>query len=493
MTGDEEPSAPPVSHDRPVHVVGGGITGLATALFLVRSGHAPRQIVVFERRPRWGGHSRTVYLFRDQEGRPRLIRDHDVAFPVDGEPCLVPRGAVPGLTAVSGEEPIPLSDPRFFPCDVGFTITTRRYQNLRALLDLLPPQAHLDVSMGSSIVRRYDLGDGVSLRSDRPFMGLLGSPGLWWSRGPELYRLRRDIRGFLDATEDADLATCTVAGLLDRHDLHDRVITRLCAALVCLYSGWSPEVLPRTSARYFLDFLRMANMEEGFDQVSTTQLGNAVLTAVLCRELEAAGVQLRAGTAYAPREGDPAAVVYTAHPWRVPELADLAFPWVRVPVAVHPVGGPAPPWHARYRHTDEECSATLYIDGYRGRPGGLGVALTFGVGTEDAAPAVPPSAAATVESWIPIEDYAGQPLDTAGVVQTWEHALVTPAFEASRAAVEARQGQSDRWYASSSLVGSARHEDGVTSALRAVIRMKGAEAAARLAALGLSPSPPSRH
>jgi len=71
--------------------------------------------------------------------------------------------------------------------------------------------------------------------------------------------------------------------------------------------------------------------------------------------------------------------------------------------------------------------------------------------------------------------------------------LVTPAFEASRAAVDARQGRHGRWYASSSLVGSARHEDGVTSALRAVIRMKGPGAAARLGALGLSPSPLSSH
>lgn len=86
-----------------------------------------------------------------------------------------------------------------------------------------------------------------------------------------------------------------------------------------------------------------------------------------------------------------------------------------------------------------------------------------------------------------VEDYRGEALDVHAVKIKWKHAYVTPEFERSRQEVRGRQGTDSHWYASASLLRSARHEDGVTSALDAVILMKGNEARKMLLGEGFLP------
>jgi len=91
-----------------------------------------------------------------------------------------------------------------------------------------------------------------------------------------------------------------------------------------------------------------------------------------------------------------------------------------------------------------------------------------------------------------ISNYQGESLDKVAVKLSWQHAYVTPEFERSREEVGHRQGRGGFWYASASLHGSARHEDGVTSALDTVIRMKGESGLNMLRAQGLIPSTNSK-
>jgi hypothetical protein len=145
-----------------------------------------------------------------------------------------------------------------------------------------------------------------------------------------------------------------------------------------------------------------------------------------------------------------------------------------------------------YRHTPDSSHATHDIDRYRPDYPDFGVQITFGVTGQDLAyeskirgDAAARGAPTEVR---PIEAYRGERIADVALKITWRHAFVTPEFERSRREVQARQGTDDRWYASASLHRSARPEDGVTSALDAVILMKGPAALDTLTGHGFVPS-----
>jgi hypothetical protein len=241
-----------------------------------------------------------------------------------------------------------------------------------------------------------------------------------------------------------------------------------------------------------VDFLPITNLRGGFSGVTTPLLGNALSIHAQVRGLRDAGVTLEANALPGDLAETDGATVFALHPWRVPALADLRFEAVPVPVYVSTSEWGHAGADTHYRQTHEWSHATHDIDRYRPDYPDFGVQITFGITGQDHAYEAKireDALARGVRNEVgSIQDYDGERLEDHPVKLVWEHAYVTPEFERSRAEVWRRQGTDERWYASASLLRSARHEDGVTSALEAAVLMKGEEALATLTGLGFEPT-----
>lgn len=480
-----------ISHDERVTIVGGGITGLAAALFLLLSGHTAQRITVLEKSARWGGHSRTLYLFKDSAGHTRLVSSYHIDVEDSGNPLLRPSDPSEAFLSRFPAGQVSLLDPGILPIDTAFSIFTSRYHNYRELLGRHSSFPVIDTSLKSNIKRSYHLNDDVFLESDLPLYGLWRRPFRFLTQLPQLLALKGRMRGFLDSVESDELESMTVAELRASEGLDGTIFGDLISAMVALYSGFSRSHLMRTSARYFVDFLRVSNMEGEFRDVTTTLLGNSLSAYALQSDLERDGVQMELN---APSEAEAraqGATLFAVHPWLVPDLDALPFETVSVPVYLNTSQWGHQRADVHYCDTVSLSHATLDIDKYRPHFPSYGVQITFGVTGQDEVyerkirdDAAEKGVELEVE---PIESYHGQRVDEHPVKVVWDHAFVTPDFERARRTVSEMQGVGKSWYASSSLVRSARHEDGVTSALDAVILMKGLQAWKTLTEEGFSP------
>jgi hypothetical protein len=291
--------------------------------------------------------------------------------------------------------------------------------------------------------------------------------------------------------ESEELIEMTVAELLSREGIGGSILGDLTTTMIALYSGYTATHLLRTSARYFVDFLRIMNMEIGFQEVVTALHGNSLSIHATRKSLQDAGVRLELNTPYDPAAPRDGATLFAIHPWQVPDLDDLAFDSVPVPAYLNAGHWGPRAADAHYQHTPELTHATINVDTYRPNYSDYGVRLTFGATGMDEVYerkiASDAEARGTHTQIVPIQAYAGQRLDEYAVKMVWQHAWVTPEFERSRRTLDSRQGTLDKWYASASLSGGSRHEDGVTSALDAVILMKGRQALTELLGQGFHP------
>lgn len=484
----------PIAHDEPVTIVGGGITGLSAASFLLLCGHAPDRITVLEGSDRWGGHARTLYLYKDASGAARMVARYDIDLQDPAVPRLRPTDPTPEFVAQFPDGAAPLPDPRILPTDAGFCIFTSEYRNYRRLLARQSSYPVIDTSMKSHIRRSYHLENDVFLESYLPLYGLWRKPLRFLLQIPQLIHLKRQLVRFIDSVEGGELSSMTADDLCTRSGIDGTIFGDLVTAMVSLYSGYTTAHLRRASARYFVDFLKITNMVRGFDGVTTSLFGNALGIHTQMEGLREAGVTL---VANAGRDAiDPeGTTLFALHPWRVPALSDLRFDNVTVPVYVNTSEWGHLGADTHYRHTRESSHATHDIDRYRPDYPDFGVQITFGITGQDLAyeakiRADASARGARVEIGS-IQEYRGEPVADRPVKLTWEHAYVTPEFEHARREVWRRQGVDGRWYASASLLRSARHEDGVTSALDAVALMKGAGGLATLTDLGFAPSRPA--
>jgi phytoene dehydrogenase-like protein len=92
-----------------ITVIGGGITGLAAASFLVLGGHDPAQITVLEHGGHWGGHARTLYLFTDEAGDVRLVSDYSIDVGDPARPLLRPSTPTPAFLSQFPDGSVPLA------------------------------------------------------------------------------------------------------------------------------------------------------------------------------------------------------------------------------------------------------------------------------------------------------------------------------------------------------------------------------------------------
>lgn len=480
-----------VSHNEPVTIVGGGITGLAAASFLVSSGHAPERITVIEKSDRWGGHARTLYLYKDGSGDVRIVSSYSIDLEDRERPLLRPSAPTPAFLSQFSTGAVELRDPRILPTDTAFCIFTPSYLNYTRLLSQKVSYPIIDTSLKSHIRRSYHLRNDVFLESYLPLFGLWRHPLRFLTQIPQLIHLKWQMKHFINAVDEDELTTMTVSELCSERGIDGTIFGDLMSAMVALYSGYTTAHLRRASARYFVDFLGITNMEGGFSGITTALLGNSLSVHALVHNLQAAGVKMVANTPYDDTTASGEPVLFAVHPWQVASLRDLRFESLPVPVYVNRSEWGHFGADTHYRHTPESSHATHDIDRYRPDYPDYGVQITFGVTGQDQAyeAKIRGDAAARgapVEIVL-VEDYRGEALDVHAVKIKWKHAYVTPEFERSRQEVRGRQGTDSHWYASASLLRSARHEDGVTSALDAVILMKGNEARKMLLGEGFLP------
>ncbi|WP_298770703.1 NAD(P)-binding protein [uncultured Shewanella sp.] len=477
-----------VSNNEPVTIVGGGITGLAVARFLIISGHLPEKIIVIEKNHRWGGHTRTLYLYLDRYGSPRMISDYSIDLENLERPLLIPSLLTPEFLSLFPAGVAELNDPRILPIDAGFCISTPSYQNYARLLNQDVPYPRVDVSLKSHIKRGYLLKNNIFLDPSLPLFGLWRQVFRFIPQIPQLIDFKKQMNSFLDSIKDENLTTMTVSEFFSQRRLNGTMFGDFITAMVALYSGYTEAHLRCASAQYFIDFLLVMNMPRGFSGINTALLGNSLSIQTLVNNLQRSGVKMFTNTRYNAAIHN-SKTVFAIHPWENNKLKDIHLESLLVPVYVSPMRcehllG----MDSLYTCTPELSHVTHVIGSYRPNFPCHNVQITFGVtGQEKIYEAIirrDANATGIPLKIIPLESYKGEPLDQNAVKTTWKHAYVTPEFELAREKIHERQGLEGHWFASASLLRSARHEDGVTSGLEAVVLMKGATALKKLSEMG---------
>lgn len=477
------------STDDEIAITGGGGSGLASAYFLIKAGHRPEKISIFERNDKPGGHARTIYLQRVSVDELYVIKDYQMTFDKDADDIFLEFEDHKGSSARVRVN----KNPDIIPVDIGVCGFSIQYKNFTAMLKDLTDNEGFSFFRHeylAHIERSINLANNLTIRSDKPLGGQLCKPWIW----PRFFRLVRDVGKIVPYCEEKGndyLRTITVATLLDElkaiglgQDSLD-----LFVAFCHVGSGYSDEKFAKISALYLYDFFTLGNFHNRGEQNTIWQYGVSAYVNKMVSSLKEKGVRF-----VKEPEKNAKHNIYAVQPYDALKL-NPALPkieYTRSPLYIHCndyFQGPEDST-LTYGKVKGIASATWDVD--RMRPGipDCGGFITFS--TPDYETEI--EGILETDKKIPLlNEIKGNShnLCESAVKMVWFHAFAdVQAEEKKRDILENHQGKEDKYYCSSSYMNSMLHENAVTSALDVVCMITGEQS--KLEGLGFEPSSSKR-
>ena len=470
--------------DDEIAIIGGGASGLTSAYFLIKAGHSPDKISIYEKNDYLGGHARTVYLHKVSADELYVIQDYEMEFENNYKDIFLLF-----IDHNNTNQRVRVNDnPDVIPVDIGVCGFSKNYLNFKKMLAELSDQEgvrFLEYDYLEKVSRSINLNKLI-LRSDKLLGGQLWRPWNWY----RLYRLKKGIKKIVAYCEKKGipyLQTISVQNLLD--ELKSHSISQDALDLMCSFcqvgSGYSDALFSEISAGYLYSFFIQGNFHNAGENNTIFIYGVSVYLYKLISYLKNRGVHFK-------RERDESAkhTIYAVQPYaaqklnnKLPEIKpSKSILYIHCDSSFQGKAGTV----LSYGKINNIAQATWDLDRMRPDHPDVGAYVTFSI----------PDYELTIDKQLfpkdKVQNMKGilnndHNLYKAPLKKVWQHAFIDVSAEAVRRNIwQNFQGKDNIYYCSSSYLYCMLHENAITSALDIVCMLTGQHK--KLSKLGFDPS-----